>query len=82
MTLNEPLTPPATLSARATEPRPVALRRAPARSLVLAQSWVPFSVSRREQAARRQSALSAAEALSLLSSELATRRGEVKPPTA
>lgn len=82
MTLNEPLAPPVTLTARATEPRPAALRRPPARSLVLAQSWVPFSVSRRDQAIRRQSVLNAAEALSLLSSELAARRGEGKPPTA
>ncbi len=82
MTLNEPLTPPATLSARATEPRQASIRRPPARSLVLAQSWVPFSVSRREQAVMRQSAVNAAEAFNLLSNELATRRGEIKPPTA
>ena len=59
-----------------------ALRRAPSRSLVLAQSWIPFSVSQRGQAGVRQSTLRAAEAFTLLSSELATRRGEAKPPTA
>ena len=62
--------------------RTSALRRAPAGSLVLAQSWVPVSVTRLPRAAVRQSALRAAEAFSLLSSELATRRGEAKPPTA
>lgn len=60
----------------------IALRRAPARSLVLAQSWVPVSVSRLPRADVRQSALRAAQAFTLLSSELATRRGEAKPPTA
>jgi hypothetical protein len=59
-----------------------ALRRAPSRSLVLAQSWIPFSVSQRGQAGVRQSTLRAAEAFTLLSSELTTRRGEAKPPTA
>ncbi len=59
-----------------------ALRRPPARSLVLAQSWVPFSVSPRNHAAVRRSTLKAAEALTRLSSELATRRGGEKPPTA
>jgi len=52
-----------------------ALRRAPVRSLVLAQSWIPFSVSQLGQAGMRQSTLRAAEAFTLLSSELATRRG-------
>ncbi|MFA6545314.1 MAG: hypothetical protein WCS99_12930 [Limisphaerales bacterium] len=45
------------------------------RSLVLAQSWIPFSVSQLGQAGMRQSTLRAAEAFTLLSSELATRRG-------
>ena len=58
------------------------LRRAPMRSLVLAQSWVPFSVARREPASVRQSALGAAQAFILLSSELATRRGAATPPLA
>jgi hypothetical protein len=58
------------------------LRRAPARSLVLAQSWVPVSVSRLPRAHVRQSALRAAQAFTLLSSELATRRRGTKPPTA
>jgi hypothetical protein len=40
------------------------------------------SVSRLPRADLRQSALRAAEAFSLLSSELTTRRGEAKPPTA
>ncbi len=56
-----------------------ALGRAPVRSLVLAQSWVPFSTSQPKRAGVRQSALRAAEAFALLSSELATRRGEAKP---
>ena len=58
------------------------LRRPPSRSLVLSQSWVPYSVSPRERLAMRQSTLKVAEAFSLLSSELATRRGETKPPAA
>lgn len=61
-----------------TESHPTASRR----SLVLAQSWVPFSVSQREPAGVRQSALCAAQAFSLLSSELATRRVESKQLTA
>jgi len=59
-----------------------ALRRAPARSLVLAQSWVPVTVSRSPRADVRRSALRAAQAFTLLSSELATRRGGAKPTTA
>lgn len=59
-----------------------ALRRPAARSLVLAQSWVPFSVAPRNRVAMRASALKAAEAFTLLSSELATRRGETNKPTA
>jgi hypothetical protein len=62
--------------------RASALRRAPAGSLVLAQSWVPVSVSRPLHSDLRQSTLRAAQAFTLLSSELATRRGEAKPPTA
>ena len=58
------------------------LRRAPAGSLVLAQSWVPVSVARLPRAELRQSVLRAAGAFTRLSSELATRRGETKPPTA
>ena len=50
------------------------LRRPPARSLVLAQSWIPFSVSQRGHAGIRQSTLRAAQAFTLLSSQLATRR--------
>ncbi|PAW87242.1 MAG: hypothetical protein B9S33_06640 [Pedosphaera sp. Tous-C6FEB] len=50
------------------------LRRAPARSLVLAQSWIPFSVGQRGHAGIRQSTLRAAQAFTLLSSQLATRR--------
>ncbi len=61
-----------------TESHPTASRR----SLVLAQSWVPFSVSQREPVGVRQSALRAAQAFSLLSSELATRRVESKQLTA
>ena len=51
------------------------LRRPPSRSLVLAQSWIPFSVTQRGQPGMRQSTLRAAEAFTLLSSQLATRRG-------
>lgn len=51
------------------------LRRPPSRSLVLAQSWIPFSVAQRGQAGMRQSTLRAAQAFTLLSSQLATRRG-------
>lgn len=58
------------------------LRRAPFRSLVLSQSWVPFSVSPRERSAMRPSTLTAAEAFTLLSSELDSRRGGAKPPAA
>lgn len=93
MTTDEQLTATATLSSLAPIggegrgegaglPKRVVLRRVPSRSLVLAQSWIPFSVSQRGQAGARQSTLRAAEAFTLLSSELATRRGEVKPPTA
>jgi hypothetical protein len=71
-----------TQSGRAARAPKAALRRAPVGSLVLAQSWVPVSVSRLPRADLRQSALRAAEAFSLLSSELTTRRGEAKPPTA
>lgn len=52
------------------------LRRPPARSLVLAQSWIPFSVSQRSQAGIRQSTLGAAQALTLLSRQFATQRLE------
>ncbi|MBI5799567.1 MAG: hypothetical protein HZA92_02410 [Verrucomicrobia bacterium] len=61
---------------------PSALRRASSRSLVLAQSWVPFSVSQRGQAGMRSSTLKAAQAFNLLSSELASRRSESKTPGA
>lgn len=62
----------AALSARAAK---TSLRRPPSRSLVLAQSWIPFSVAQRGQAGMKQSTLRAAEAFTLLSSQLATRRG-------
>ena len=69
-------------TATATLAGPSVLRRAPVRSLVLAQSWVPVSVTRLPRADVRQSALRAAQAFTLLSSELAVRRGDAKPPTA
>lgn len=56
-------------------------RRAPGRSLVLAQSWVPVSVARTPRADVRRSALRAAQAFSLLSSELAAQRGGAKSTT-
>ncbi|PAW83230.1 MAG: hypothetical protein B9S33_14065 [Pedosphaera sp. Tous-C6FEB] len=66
MTTNEQLTPPLAERGQA--------RRSPTRSLVLPQSWVAFSGLRRGQPSLRQSTLQAAEAFSLLASELATRR--------
>ena len=59
-----------------------ALRRASMRSLVLAQSWAPYSVAQRMPANVRQSALQAAQAFTLLSSELAPQRDPATPPLA
>lgn len=58
------------------------LHRAPGCTLVLAQSWVPFSVSQGSQSGMRQSTLRAARAFTLLSSELALRHGGEKTSTA
>ncbi|NBV25120.1 MAG: hypothetical protein EBS05_24770 [Proteobacteria bacterium] len=58
------------------------LHRAPGCTLVLAQSWVPFSVSQGNRSGMRQSTLRAARAFTLLSSELAIRHGGEKPSTA
>ena len=71
-----PLLGPELRAATATLAGPSVLRRAPVRSLVLAQSWVPVSVTRLPRADVRQSALRAAQAFTLLSSELAARRGD------
>ena len=74
-----------TLPSAAASGRSVAARSLPcpgsARALVLSQSWVPFPSAPQDRSSARQSALLAAEAFSLLSSQLATRRGSAKPPT-